>query len=91
MRIEGIRGTMKMGEISNKVQESSVKCYGHGLRIDGDYVGKIMMLMEMPGKRSIGRLKRRWMDSSRNQWRIQVVFWLPGNPPPGHVFFINII
>ena len=66
MRIEGIRGTMKMGEMSNEVQESSVKWYGHVLRIDGDYVGKRMMLMEMPGERSIGRRKRRWMDSIRN-------------------------
>ena len=90
MRIEGIRGTMKMGEISNTVEEGRVKWYGHVLRIDGDYVGKIMMLMEMPGKRSTGRPKRRWLDSIRNQWRIQGGF-LVARKPPGHVFFINII
>ena len=38
--------------------------------------------------------KSKWLMKvdARNdytQWRIQGVFWLPGNPPPGHDIFFN--
>ena len=44
-----------MGEISKKVHE----WYGHVLRREEEYVGKRVMAMEVPGKRSRGRPKRR--------------------------------
>ena len=62
IRNERIRGTMKVGEISKKVQESRLKWYGHGLRRE-EYVGKRVMVMEVPGKRRRGRPKRRWLDN----------------------------
>ena len=51
IRNERIRGTTKVGEISNKVQESRLKWYGHVLRREDEYVGKRVMAMEVPGKR----------------------------------------
>ena len=55
-----------MGEISTKVQESRFKWYGHALRREEEYVGKRVMVMEVPGKRRRGRPKRRWLDNIRN-------------------------
>ena len=57
---EIVRGTMKVGEISKKVQESRLKWYGHVLRRE-EYAGK--RVMEVPGKRRRGRPKRRWLDN----------------------------
>ena len=51
IRNERIRVIAKVGVISKKVQESSLKLYGHVLRIEEYYVGKIVMVMEVPGKR----------------------------------------
>ena len=66
IRIERIRGTKKVGEISKKVQESRLKWHGHVLRREDEYVGKRVMAMEVPGKRRRGRPKRRWLDSIGN-------------------------
>ena len=48
IRNERIRGTTKVGEISKKVQESMLKWYGHVLRREEEYVGKIVIVMEVP-------------------------------------------
>ena len=66
IRNERIRGTTKVGEISEKVQESRLKWYGHVLRRLDEYIGKGVMGMEVSGKRRRGRPKRTWMDSVRN-------------------------
>ena len=62
IRNERIRGTTKVGEISKKVQESRLKCCGHTLRREDEYVGKRVMVMEVPGKRRRGRPKWGWLD-----------------------------
>ena len=56
-KLDRIRGTAKVGEIFKKVQESRLKWYGHVLRRE-EYVGKRVMVMEVPRKRMIGRPKR---------------------------------
>ena len=66
IRNERIRGTTKVGEISQTVQESRLRWYGHVLRREDEYVGKRVMGTEMPGKRRRERPKRRWLDSIRN-------------------------
>ena len=66
IRNERIRGTTKVGEISKKVQESTLKWYGRVLRREDEYVGKRVMVMEVPGKRRRGRPKRRWLDNIKN-------------------------
>ena len=63
IRNERIRGIAKMGEISKKVQESSLKLYGHVLRRNEYYVGKRVMVKEVPGKRMRGRPKRKCLDN----------------------------
>ena len=55
-----------MEEISKTVQESRLKWYGHVLRREDEYVGKIVMGMEVPRKRRRGRPTRRWMDTIGN-------------------------
>ena len=68
IRNERIRGTTKVGEISKKVQESrlNLKWYVHVLRREEEYVGKRVMVMEVPGKRRRGRPNRRWLDNNKN-------------------------
>ena len=61
-----IRRTMKVGEISKRVQESRLKWYGHVLRREDEFLGNRVMGMEVPGKRRRGRPTRRWLDSIRN-------------------------
>ena len=63
---ERIRGTTKVGEISKSVQESRLKWYRQVLRREEKHVGKIMMVMEVPGKRRRGRPNRRWLDYNKN-------------------------
>ena len=66
IRNKRMRGTTKVGEISKKVQESMLKWYGHVLRREKEYVGKRVMVMEVPGKRRRGGPKRRWLDNIKN-------------------------
>ena len=61
IRNERIRGTAKVREIS---KESRLKWYGYVLRREEEYVGKRVMVMEVPWKRRIGRPKRRWLDNN---------------------------
>ena len=65
VRNERIRGTIKVTEISKKIQERRLQWYGHVMRREDDYVGKRVMGMEIEGRRGRGRPKRRWMDSVR--------------------------
>ena len=66
IRNERIKGTTKVGELSKNVQESRLKWNGHVLRREDEYVGKRVMVMEVPGKRRRGRPKRRWLNNLRN-------------------------
>ena len=50
IRSERIRGTTKVGKISQKVQESRLKWYGHVLRREDEYVSKRVMAMEVREK-----------------------------------------
>ena len=56
----------KVGRISNKVQDTMLKWYGHVLRREDEYIGKRVMGMEVSGKRRRGRPKRRWLDNIKN-------------------------
>ena len=63
IRNERIWGTIKVTEISKKVQERRLQWYGHTMRKDEDYVGKRAMEVQVPGRRNRVRPKRRWLDS----------------------------
>ena len=62
IRNELVRGTVKVTEVSRKVQEKRLQWYGHIMRRDGDYVGRRVMEMEVPGRRRRGRPKLRWRE-----------------------------
>ena len=64
IRNEVIRGTSKVREISDKIQESRLRWYGHVMRRDEQYIGRRVMEMDIQGRRGRGRPKRRWMDVS---------------------------
>ena len=81
LRNERIRGTVKVGEIPKRAQESRLKWYGHVLRREDEYVGRRVMAMEVPGKRRRGRPKRRWLDNIRNDLSERIV--RAGNARPG--------
>ena len=65
IRNERIRGTIKVTEISKKIQERRLQWYGHVMRREENYVGRRVMELEPEGRRGRGRPKRRWMDSVR--------------------------
>ena len=62
IRNECIRGTVKVGPMSRKIQESRLRSFGHVERRSKDYVGKRVRRLEVPGKRKIRRPKLRWRD-----------------------------
>ena len=55
-----------LGFIQSFKNVCRLKWYGHILRREDEYVGKRVMAMEVPGNRSRGRPKWRWLDSIRN-------------------------
>ena len=66
---ERIRKTVKVTEISKKIQEKRLKWYGHVMRKGEDYVGKNVMNMEIQGTRGRGRPRKRWMDRVKEDLR----------------------
>ena len=40
--------------------------YRHVLQREEEYIGKRVMVMEVPGKRRRGRPNRRWLDNIKN-------------------------
>ena len=70
IRNEYIRGTVKVVEVSKKIQESRMRWYGHSKRRGGEaHVGREAMEMEVEGTRGRGRPKTRWKDCIRNDLR----------------------
>ena len=62
IRNEYIRGTAQVGKFGEKTREARLRLYGHLWRKDDEYIGRRMLMMELPGKRKRGRPKRRFMD-----------------------------
>ena len=85
---EYIRGTAQMGRFEEKTREARLRWYGHVWRKDDWYIGRRLLMMELPGKRKRGRPKRRFMDvmkedmaevdvteedtEDRNNWRWKI-------------------
>ena len=61
IRNEYVRGTAKIAKLGDKLRNARLRWYGHVKRREEDYVGKRMMEMSVPGRRKIGRPRRRWM------------------------------
>ena len=62
IRNEYIRSTFKTERLGMKMRESRLSWYGHVMRRDQEYVGKTVMVMELPRKRNTGMPKRRFVD-----------------------------
>ena len=69
IRNEYIRGSVKVGRIGNKIQESRMRWFGHLERRDEDYIGKQIERMSITGKRKRGRPKMRWKDRVNEDMR----------------------
>ncbi|XP_068201675.1 uncharacterized protein [Palaemon carinicauda] len=69
IRNEVIRGTTGVRKLSDKIQESRLRWYGHAMRRDEHYIGRRVMEMEVQGARRRGRPKRRWMDCIKDDLR----------------------
>ena len=65
IRNERIRGTTKVGEITNS-PGTKLKWYGHVMRREEHYVGRRVMEMKVQGRRKRGRPKRRWLDKVKD-------------------------
>ena len=55
-----------MGEITKKVQERRLKWYGHVMKREEHYVGRMAMEIKVQGRRKGGRPKRRWFDKVKD-------------------------
>ena len=66
IRNERIRRTTKVVEITKKLQERRMKWYGHVIRREEHYVGRMAMVMQVQGRRKRGRPKRRWLDKVKD-------------------------
>ena len=77
-----------MGKDEEKTREARLRWYGHLRRKYDGYIGRRMLIMELSGKRTRGRPKRRFMDvvkedmaevevtmedtDDRNNWRWKI-------------------
>ena len=61
VRNEEIRTVVKVGDITEKMQETRLRWLGHVVRRDDEYVGKRIRGMQV-GRKKRGRPRRRWED-----------------------------
>ena len=62
IRIESIRDSAHVRCFGGKVREARLRWFGHVQRRDRRYIDRMMMRLDLPGRRPGGRLKRRFMD-----------------------------
>ena len=78
IRYEYIRGTAQVGWFGEQTREVILRWHGHVRRKDDGYIGRRMLMMELPGKRKRGKPKMRFMDGviedteDRNNWRWKI-------------------
>ncbi|CAK1592911.1 unnamed protein product [Parnassius mnemosyne] len=61
--------SLHVRDIADKLQESCLRWYGHVLRRPASYVGNKCLDMTLPGARSRGRPKKRWLDVVQDDMR----------------------
>ena len=54
----------------DKVREARLRWLGHVQRRDSEYIGRRMLSFELPGRRSRGRPKRRFMDVVKEDMKV---------------------
>ncbi|KAF3699483.1 hypothetical protein EXN66_Car015170 [Channa argus] len=70
IRNEDIRGTAHVRCVGDKVREDILRWFGHVQRRNCEYIGRRMLRLELPGRRSRGRPKRRFMDVVREDMKL---------------------
>ena len=70
IRNENIRGTAHVRCFGEKVRETRLRWFGHVQRRDSEYISRRMMRLELPGRRSRGRPKRRFMDAVKEDMKL---------------------
>ncbi|KAK2879894.1 hypothetical protein Q8A73_023706 [Channa argus] len=70
IRNEYIRGTAHVRCFGDKVREARLRWFGHVQRRNCEYIGRRMLRLELPGRRSRGRPKRRFMDVVREDMKL---------------------
>ena len=63
VRNEYIWETAKIRRIGEKLREERLRWFGHVKRREESYIGRRMMKIEIPGKRTRGRPRRQWNDN----------------------------
>ena len=53
-----------------KVRDARLRWFGHVQRIYSEYIGRRMMGLELPDRRTRGRLKRRFMDVVKENMKV---------------------
>lgn len=61
-----IRGTVKVVEMSKKIQQRRLQWFGHVMRREDDHVCRRVMDMEVGGRRKRGRPRLRWKENVAN-------------------------
>jgi hypothetical protein len=69
-RNEDIRKTLGVTCITNKVREARLRWYGHVERASEDDSIKRVMRVDVKGRRSRGRQKKRWMDAIKQDFEL---------------------
>lgn len=57
LKTEHIRGTVKVGQASRKVQEARLRWYGHILRCAEDYLRHRIVEMRVPARQKRGKAR----------------------------------
>ena len=70
IRNEDIRGTAHVRCFGDKVREARLRWFGHVQRRNCEYISRRMLRLELPGRRSRGRPKRRFMDVVREDMKL---------------------
>ncbi|XP_058483140.1 uncharacterized protein LOC131458247 [Solea solea] len=73
IRNESIRRTAHVRCFGDKVREPRMRWFGHVQRRDSEYIGRRMLGLELPGRRSRGRPKRRFMDVVKEDMKLVCV------------------
>ena len=69
IRNDYIRGTVKVTEVTEKMQERRLQWFGHVMRKEEESVCRRVMNMEVPGRRRRGRPRKRWRDTLNEDMR----------------------
>ncbi|XP_068219783.1 uncharacterized protein [Palaemon carinicauda] len=69
IRKKVIRDTTGVRKLSDKIQESRLRWYGHIMRRNEQYIGRKVMAMEAQGTSRRGRPKLMWEDCIKDDLR----------------------